>query len=204
MKKKIIDNIMNQIKKYNSYDEVKLLEIKYGLETVYLTIIKTIVFIIVSILFKTIKELLLFMLLYGIIRLTGFGVHAKKSIHCWISSIIIFVIIPLLIRYVELNNYLIYPLLIISLILLAIYAPADTPKRPLINKKKRVIYKIITIVISIIYAILILTIKNNINLTNTLLYSLLLEGFLVAPFTYKLFGVSYKNYKNYKRKEKKK
>ena len=203
MRSKIINSIMEQIKKYNNFDDIKLQEIKYGLETVYLTIVKTIIFIILAILLKTIKELLLFMLFYGIIRLTGFGVHAKKSLHCWISSILIFVIIPILIKYVTLNNYVIYLISIISIIILAIYAPADTPKRPLINKKKRIIYKVLTTLISLGYLITITLIKNKI-IINTLLYSLLLECFLVTPFMYKLFGVSYKNYKNYKRKENKK
>ena len=203
MRSKIINSIMEQIKKYNNFDDIKLQEIKYGLETVYLTIVKTIIFILLAILLKTIKELLLFMLFYGIIRLTGFGVHAKKSLHCWISSILIFVIIPILIKYVTLNNYVIYLISIVSIIILAIYAPADTPKRPLINKKKRIIYKVLTTLISLGYLITITLIKNKI-IINTLLYSLLLECFLVTPFMYKLFGVSYKNYKNYKRKENKK
>ena len=201
MRSKIINSIMEQIKKYNNFDDIKLQEIKYGLETVYLTIVKTIVFIILAILLKTIKGLLLFMLFYGILRLTGFGVHAKKSIHCWTSSILIFAIIPILIKYLILNNYILYIVSIISIVLLAIYAPADTPKRPLINKKKRNIYKILTIIISVSYLIAI-TLLNNSLIINTLFYSLVLESFLVTPFIYKLFGVSYKNYKNYKRKEK--
>lgn len=203
MRSKIINSIMNQIKIYNNFDDIKLQEIKYGLETVYLTIIKTIVFILLAILLKTIKGLLLFMLFYGIIRLTGFGVHAKKSIHCWISSILIFLIIPILIKYITINNYILYIISLISITILAIYAPADTPKRPLINKKKRIIYKVLTILISIGYLITITLIKDKL-IINSLFYSLLLECFLVTPLIYKLFGVSYKNYKNYKRKENKK
>lgn len=203
MRSKIINSIMNQIKIYNNFDDIKLQEIKYGLETVYLTIIKTIVFILLAILLKTIKGLLLFMLFYGIIRLTGFGVHAKKSIHCWISSILIFLIIPILIKYITINNYILYIISLISITILAIYAPADTPKRPLINKKKRIIYKILTILISIGYLITITIIEDKL-IINSLFYSLLLECFLVTPLIYKLFGVSYKNYKNYKRKENKK
>ena len=49
MKNRIINNLMDIIKKYNNFDDIKLQEIKYGLETIYLTIIKTIVFIIISI-----------------------------------------------------------------------------------------------------------------------------------------------------------
>ena len=202
MRSKIINSIMEQIKKYNNFDDIKLQEIKYGLETVYLTIVKTIIYILIALLLNTIKELLFFILTYGLLRLTGFGVHAKKSIHCWISSTIIFVIIPLLIKYIMINPNIIYAISIIFTIVLIIYAPADTEKRPLINKKKRIRYKIITSVISIAYIILIILINNNF-VKHALLYSLVLEGFLVTPFSYKLFGVSYKNYKNYKRKEKK-
>ena len=204
MKDIVINNIIKQIKKYDNYDDIKIEEIKYGLETIYLTIIKTIVFIIIALLIDTIKELGLFMLFYGILRLTGFGVHAQKSIHCWISSICIFILIPIFIKYIELSNYILYPLLFIFFIILAIYAPADTPKRPLINKKKRIIYKILTIITSFIYVIYILCIKNNIIISNTLFYSMILQSFLVAPFSYKIFGVPYKNYKTYKRKENKK
>lgn len=203
MKNRIINNLIDIIKKYNNFDDIKLQEIKYGLETIYLTIIKTIVFIIISIILSTLKELLLFMLFYGILRLTGFGVHAKKSIHCWISSFITFILIPILIKYLQLNNIIISILLFISILLLIIYAPADTPKRPLINKKKRIIYKVLTIFVAVTYTILIIIKPTNL-ITNSMIYSLLLEGFLVAPISYKLFGVSYKNYKNYKRKEKKK
>lgn len=202
MRSKIINSIMEQIKKYNNFDDIKLQEIKYGLETVYLTIVKTIIYILIALLLNTIKELLFFILTYGLLRLTGFGVHAKKSIHCWISSTIIFVIIPLLIKYIMINPNIIYAISIIFTIVLIIYAPADTEKRPLINKKKRIRYKIITSVISIAYIILIILINDNF-VKHALLYSLVLEGFLVTPFSYKLFGVSYKNYKNYKRKEKK-
>lgn len=203
MRSKIINSIMNQIKIYNNFDDIKLQEIKYGLETIYLTIVKTIIYILIALLLNTIKELLFFILTYGLLRLTGFGVHAKKSLHCWISSTIIFVIIPLLIKYVIINSNIIYAISIIFTTILIIYAPADTEKRPLINKKKRISYKIITAIISISYLILIIIINNNF-IKHALLYSLVLEGFLVTPLIYKLFGVSYKNYKNYKRKESKK
>ncbi len=202
MKEIVINKLINIIKKYNDIDNTKLLEIKYGLETIYLTIIKTIVFIVLAYFINTLTELLYFILFYGILRLTGFGVHAHKSLHCWISSILIFVLIPILIKYVSIPEYLLYAVTLLTIILFFLYAPADTPKRPLINKKKRIIYKLLTIIIGIIYFITIIM-NNNITTINSMFYSLVLESFLVTPIAYKIFGVSYKNYKNYKRKEKK-
>ena len=202
MKEIVINKLINIIKIYNDLDNNKLLEIKYGLETIYLTIIKTIVFIVLAYFINTLTELLYFILFYGILRLTGFGVHAHKSLHCWISSILIFVLIPILIKYVSIPKYILYIDTLLTIILFCLYAPADTPKRPLINKKKRIIYKLLTIIIGIIYFITIIM-NNNITTINSMFYSLVLESFLVTPISYKIFGVSYKNYKNYKRKEKK-
>ena len=200
MKDKIINNLMKIIKENNNIEETKLLEIKYGLETIYLTIVKTIVFILIAIFLNTIKEILYLMLFYGILRLTGFGVHAHKSSHCWISSILIFILMPIIIKYIIINKTILYIGIIISMLLFILYAPADTPKRPLVNKKKRIIYKLLTLIFSIIYVLIIINNKNNI-IINSIFYSMLLESFLVTPFAYKLFGVSYKNYKKYKKKK---
>ena len=72
MKALIIDSIMKNISNNYNYDKVKLSEIRYGLETLYLTITKTIVVIIISLIIGTIKELLWFMLFYGI----------RKALNC--------------------------------------------------------------------------------------------------------------------------
>ena len=81
MKNLVVNSIMNNITKYYNYDDTKLDEIKYGIESLYLTISKTIIILIGCIILKIVKPLLLLFIFYGIIRLTGFGVHAKKSWH---------------------------------------------------------------------------------------------------------------------------
>ena len=83
---------------------------------------------------------------------------------------------------------------VLFLVILAIYAPADTEKRPIYNKKKRNIYKLLTIIISTIYVLFIIFSKN-IYMKNILFYSLLNQVILILPITYKLFGVQYNNYK---------
>lgn len=202
MKNLILNSIIRNIKKYYSYDEIKIKEIRYGLESLYVSITKIIVIFIISYFINTVSDLLLLFLTFGILRITGFGVHAKKSIHCWFTSIPLFVIVPYIIKNIYINDYLITLLSIISILLLAIYAPADTEKRPLINSKKRIVYKVLTIIISIIYYIIIIhSQKNYIN--KLLFFSILIESILVLPITYKLLGVKYKNYMNYKKGGKK-
>ena len=200
MKNKILDTIMNSIKKYYSYDETKLKEIRYGLESLYLSIFKIIVITIISIFIHTTKELCIFFLFFGILRLTAFGLHTKNSIQCWISSILVFSLIPYLIKNTTIDKNILIISSLLLLIFIIIYAPADTEKRPLIRKKKRIMYKILSIIISSSY-IAYIYFSNNSYINNILFYSIFLQTILILPITYKLYGLKYANYKLYKRKE---
>lgn len=202
MKNLVVNSIMNNITKYYNYNDTKLDEIKYGIESLYLTISKTIIILIGCTILKIVKPLLLLFIFYGIIRLTGFGVHAKKSWHCWVTSLLMFIGIPILISIINVNNNIIVITYLICMILMLKYAPADTEKRPLINKNKRALYKVLTLLITFIYLILSLILKNQI-IINTLYLSIILETIQILPITYKLYGVRYNNYKNYKKGGKK-
>ncbi len=197
MKNKIINSIMTNIKKNANYSNTKLIEIRYGIEALYLSITKFVVIIAINILFKTFKEFILFTLFYSLLKITGFGLHAKKSYQCWITSIPIFCIIPVLIKNCIVDNMLIIIFSLISLLIICLYAPADTEKRPIINKKKRLIFKLLTIFTATIYILIILFVKNG-YVNQMLFYSLLLESLIINPLSYKIFGLKYKNYLNYK------
>lgn len=200
MKDLLINSAMTNIKKYYSYDEVKLAEIRYGLASLYLLITKTVVIFSLAYILGFINPLLILMALYSILRLTGFGVHAKKSWHCWIASLITFLCLPYLSTILIINYKVKISLGMFCVILLGIFAPADTEKRPLINKKRRKIYKVISVLLGLLYIVLLTSTKTNI-VNNCILFALILETIAVLPITYKLFGVKYNNYKNYKKKE---
>lgn len=188
---------MNLIIGMNKYDKEKLEEIKYGLEGIYITLSKAVVILIISAILGLFKESIIFLLLFNILRIVAFGLHASKSLYCWISSSISFLLIPYLCVKFE------FPLLFhiiscgISFISFILYAPADTVKRPLINKKKRIIYKVLSIVFAAIFVTLIFTISD-VLLKNMLTFALILETILIIPITYKIFKLPYNNYKNYK------
>lgn len=198
MKKLIINNLINNIKKNCNYDKIKVQEIKYGLESLYLSITKITIILLISLLIGNIKELLFIFLFYGLLRLTGFGLHTKTTKQCWISSIIIFIGIPYLVDKVAISKFLLLPISILLLTLIILYAPADTEKRPIINKKKRLLYKIITSLIALIYLFISYNTKS-IYLQNILLFSVIIEVFVIVPISYKLFNLKYDNYKYYKK-----
>ena len=197
MKNFVINNSINMIKNLNKYNDIQLEEIKYGLEGIYLTLSKVIVILLISLILKIFKEVIIFLVIFNILRLTCFGIHASKSILCWFSSILSFAIIPLICKNIVFFNYIYIILPIICIICFILYALADTVKRPLINKKKRKIYKFISIINACIFLILIITIDNYL-FKNLLMFAMLLETVLILPITYKIFKLPYNNYLNYK------
>ena len=199
MKDLIINSAINNIEKNCNYSKEKLAEIRYGLASLYLAITKLIVIFSISYFLGTLKSLLTLMVLYSLLRLTGFGVHAKKSWHCWISSLMIFLTLPYLCENLILDYKAKVALGLMSVTLLGFYAPADTEKRPLINKKRRITYKVISASLGLLYTVMFFFIKDN-TLSNCILFALLQETLVVLPITYKLFGVKYKNYVNYEPK----
>ena len=196
MRSFIIDNCMNIIKKNKQYDKTKLAEIKYGLETLYLMFSKLIIIGVIAIILGIFKELIIFILIYNIIRMPSFGLHATKSWICLLSSTIIFIGLPLIIKTIQLNQLTKIILGIIFTITIFIFSPADTKKRPIINKKRRKIYKITSTIISIIYVILSLIIKNT-YVSNCFIFAIILQNILISPITYRIFKLPYDNYKEY-------
>ena len=193
----VINQSMNLINSLNKYNEEQLEEIKYGLEAIYLLITKFVVIFALSIILDLWKETLLFLIIFNFLRATAFGIHAAKSINCWISSTISFLLIPYISKNYLFSNIVFIIITSICIILFALYAPADTFKRPLINYKKRRIYKIITLLTCIIYTTLIFTINNTI-VKNLIIFAMILQVILILPITYKIFKLPYNNYKNYK------
>ena len=198
MKEKFINSSINFIYKYQECDDLKLKRLKYGLEGIYSLIVKISVVILISIITKTLTETLLFILFYAGIRTFSFGWHAKSNIACWITTLLIYNVILYFIINIDYPIYIGYIILGISLISMLLWAPADTPKRPLIRKKQRLKSKILSITVLVLYAVIYVTINSN-PLKNIILYSLLIQTILINPITYKITNTRFNNYKYYKK-----
>lgn len=197
MKERFLKKIRIAIKKqYPNYNDDKIDEIMYGIEGLYLTFTKTVVICIIALILGIFKELICLLVAFNFIRLFAFGMHASKSSICLIFSSLVFIIFSILCKYIVLPKYLLYILYLLALVIISIYAPADTVKRPLIKRKKRIKFKILSIMVVIIYFILTLIFKNNL-LINSLIFGLLIECILINPITYKAFKMPYKNYITY-------
>lgn len=197
MKEVFINNSMNLIQKYYpNYSETKLAELKYGLLGLYLMITKSIIIFGIALYLGIFKELLIFTIIYNILRAPSFGIHASKSWICLVSSASIFIFFTYLSATISIPINIKTIVGIIGIILMYKNSPADTAKKPIVSPKRRKIYKIISTFIAIIFTVLSIVIDNNF-LTNSFIFSLILQNIMIAPTTYKLFGEPYDNYKSY-------
>lgn len=197
MKKRFLNKIRIAIKKqYPNYNDDKIDEIMYGIEGLYLSVTKMVIIFTLSFILGIFKELICLLIAFNFIRFFAFGMHASKSYICLIFSSLVFIIFAFLCKYVVLPKYVLYILYLLALVIISIYAPADTVKRPLIKKRKRIRFKIFSIMVVIIYFILTLIFKNNLFI-NSLIFGLLIECILINPITYKVFKMPYKNYIKY-------
>lgn len=197
MKKRFLNKMRSSIsKQYPNYNNDKLDEIMYGVEGIYLTITKCIVIFTIALILGIFKELLLLLLAFNFIRLFAFGMHASKSSICLIFSSALFIGGAYLCKTIVLPTTLIYILYLIVLIIMILYSPSDTVKRPLIRKNRRLKFKILSVMVTTTYFITTLLINNNLYI-NCMIFGLVIECILIIPITYKAFNMPYKNYVNY-------
>ena len=196
MKKYIINKCVCYIKNNTNYNDVQISEIKYGLEGIYLTITKMIIIFIIAFILNIFNEVIILLLIYNVLRLPSFGLHATKSWICLVSSSIIFIGIPYLCLFFKIPIIFRSIISAVGILLMFKNAPADTYKRPIVSKKRRNKLKFISTILTIIYGFCTIFIKNN-YILNCCLFSIILQNCMISPTTYKLFKLPYNNYIDY-------
>lgn len=168
---------------------------RYSLEGIYLTFTKIFVITLIAALLGLFKEYIWFVLLYTPIRSVSFGWHANTTKECWIVSILAFILIPYTFSIITINIITKIVLLTFSLLAFAMYSPADTKKRPIVNKKRRLMFKVVSLIIGLFYSYYSLSHSNLIS--NLMIASLLYQSILISPLIYKISHQEFNNYKAY-------
>lgn len=196
MKKKFLNSAMGLISKNKQYTKEEIEIMEYGLETIYLTVTKSVVIFALAYLLDVFVEMFLLLISYNIIRSQAFGLHASKSIYCLISSIIFLVLGAFICKQIVMPWELMVVIALVCDVCLLLYAPADTHKRPLINAKRRKKWKLFSFLLGIIYTILIIVFRDY-SIINYLLFGMIEAVLMILPLTYKIFRLPYNNYKTY-------
>ena len=199
MQKRVIGKLMATIEKEKKLDKDRYEQIEYGLTALYMMVTKLVFISVLACLLGIFKEMIIFLLLFNGIRIFAFGLHATKSYICLIVSTLLFIGLPFIASKIEIYSTIKIVLGVILVGLIFKNSPADTYKRPIVSKKRRLFFKISSTIIAITYVILSLMTSNFIS--NCLIFSLLLESFFISPLTYKIFNLPYNNYLRYIEKE---
>ena len=195
MKEAFLNHTINFIaNNKESLTEEEKEKLAYGLEGLYMTITKMIIILLIAILLGFLKEFIITLVFFNIIRYPGFGFHASKSIDCLITSTLLILGLPYLFTTIEVGLIIKIILCVLSVITFIICAPADTWKRPLTNKKKRIFRKVAACSLAVLYSVLII-IFNGMEISNLLMAALLIETVLISPIMYLIFNEPYRNYK---------
>lgn len=192
-----IQHSLQLIKKYNpTFDNTTMEEIEYGLVGVYLTITKILIILLLAWILNIITQVVIFMIIFNIIRTCSFGLHATKSWICLLTSSIIFILVPFLCTFITLPSGAKWIMNIIISFFIYKNSPADTEKRPIINQKRRMIYKLLSTTIAIIFGICALCTRSNFY-SNCFIFAPTIQCFLISPLVYRFFHLPYDNYKTY-------
>ncbi|MBC1401369.1 regulator [Listeria booriae] len=177
-------------------DEDRFAIVKYGVEIFLVNVTKGIIVYLAAALLGMLWQTLVVHLSYLMIRRHSFGLHAKTSLGCTITSVIMFVILPYFVKEVQLSEWMI--VLISGLILLniAIFAPSDTENMPLFNAQKRHVLRRK----SIFNTFVVLVVANLIPWSEgstLILLGALCQTIAIHPLTYKLLKRRNKNYEKF-------
>ena len=206
----MVDEICNRLtlrirKEIPDVDDERAEIINYGLQLLIGEIPKTLIIIgiawILGVLDLTILALIL-MLPY---RTASGGVHLKTHIGCIVATSVFYIGNAVLSKYIVLEKIVQYiitgAIWLFSMIMIKLYAPADTEAVPILRKKERKIKKVlsyITMSVSLIIALLI----NNTIISNILIFGTLFQTLTITRFMYKITGNKY-GYEEYAKNESK-
>lgn len=175
--------------------------LQYYIEVIIINLTKVAFILIVSLIFDILVGTAITLGTFIMLRKYAFGWHAKSSINCSLIGVISFVGIPLLISkwgysIGTLNFSLLLLLLLISLLIIYKYSPADTENNPIIEKSIR--YKLRSKALGTVFLLyaLVLFIPM-IEIKIFLLLGIWLELIVITPVFYKIMKRGFKNYEKY-------
>ncbi|MBC2189639.1 accessory gene regulator B family protein [Listeria booriae] len=176
-------------------DEDRFAIVKYGVEIFLVNVTKGIIVYLAAALLGMLWQTLVVHLSYLLIRRHSFGLHAKTSLGCTITSVVMFVILPYFVKEVQLSEWMI--VLISGLILLniAIFAPSDTENMPLFNAQKRHVLRRKSIFDALVVVAIALLVPYG-DIKVLLLCGGIIQAITIHPWTYYLLKRRYNNYEN--------
>ena len=137
-------------------------------------------------------------------RASSGGFHLKTHIGCIVGSSLFYYGIVYLSKFITLSVFQKYILiglaLVFGIIMVSLYAPADTENIPIISKKERKRKKVLSYITLMLTLTASVFIKESI-ISNILIFGVIIQSFMISRLAYILTNNKY-GYKEYQQKEK--
>lgn len=205
MIEKICTYIVNQMRKQmQDIDDEKAEIITYGIELIIGEIPKIFLLFVLSFILGIGWYTVFAYVALIPYRASSGGFHLKTHIGCIIGSSVFYYGIVYLSKFIILNLVQKYILIVIALvfgvIMVSLYAPADTENIPIISKKERKRKKVLSYITLVLTLTASVFIKDSI-ISNILIFGVIVQSFMISRLAYLLTNNKY-GYKVYQQKEK--
>jgi len=163
----------NLLGKFNNYlvselglNEEKIAVANYGLQTIIYTMLGFLIVFMISTLLGVTKTAMAAMLAAALLRNFSGGAHCSTPIKCLMLTSVIFPVLGMfsIILTPMLKEYIIYSIIIVSLfglLSVLVWAPVDTPNKPISLKKQKKQLKSISIIVLLVLIILLTLLGND-------------------------------------------
>lgn len=192
---KICMFLTNKIRKeMPEIDDEKAEIINYGLQNIIGEMPKTFLVLIIAYFLGILKETLLTFVLLIPYKSASGGFHLKTHLGCLIGTITFYCGIAILSKIVILEGIIKYILIAIigvfGMIMIKLYAPADTENVPILVKKDRKKQQIISY-ITFSIGLLISAIVNNQVISNIIILGYFIQSLMITKLAYRLTNNKY-------------
>lgn len=191
----MIETICNKLtaqirKEMPDVDDERAEVINYGLQLVLGEIPKIFLIFIIAYILGIFKLTLLSFLFILPYKAVSGGTHLHSHIGCIIATCVFYMGNAVISRYLvwnsELVKYITVALIwIFSMVMIKMYAPADTMDVPILRKKERRTKRVLSYIIMTIELVVGILIKNSI-ISNLLIIGTLLQTITITSFMYKI------------------
>ena len=175
-------------------DDEKAEVINYGLQNLLGEIPKTFIMLFVAYILGIFEWALFTFVALFIYKGASGGVHLKTHIGCLIFTCTFYCIIPFISKYIVMSQIVkcivVAGVWIFGMIMIKLYAPADTESVPILQEKVRKKKRIVSY-ISFSIGLLIAAIVNNNMISNILILANLFQTITITKFVYKITNNKY-------------
>ncbi len=188
--------MMQFIQNNASKSEEELEIIQYGIEVFFINLFKFLLLLGVAWMLGIVKPLGILFLSFVTLRIFAAGAHASSTFICTLLNIMLFLGGTLLCLYLPINLAVRISLFSLSLLLIMLYAPADTEERPLVSAKHRYKLKFQAITATTVLFFIMLVTKDE-TVKNLITCGVLIESIFTTPVIYFILRKGYKNYEKF-------